>query len=209
MTTPNTSRKEWVILRCSNCKTLELARSLTDAGFEAWSPSVHLQKRKGEASKRPVVVLPLLASYVFAPYQHLAELLALSHSPALNYRVWDSELRRMVVKGHPYFRVFKDGGQFPRVPERQLNALREAEQRTLPKPAIQALPINLEFTMSAAGFEGLSATVVKSSKSYTELAVETVPYPVKLPTWMLAGVIDEGVSSVVSADTQALHAKAA
>lgn len=28
----------WCILRCSNCKTLELAASLTEAGFDAWSP---------------------------------------------------------------------------------------------------------------------------------------------------------------------------
>lgn len=199
----------WLILRCSNVKTLELAKSLTEAGFEAWSPTVHIEKRKGEAKKREVIVLPLLASYVFAPYQHLAELLALSHSPSLNYRVWDSEKRRMVTRGHPHFRVFKDGGQFPSVPDRQLRALRDAEDRTRPKPATSALPIGHKFIMTGAGFEGLEAKVVKSSKSYTELDVKTVHYPVKLPTWKLAGVIDAVAANVVNGEIQALHAKAA
>ena len=77
----------WAILRCSNCKTLDLAASLTDAGFEAWTPVETVMLRPRRGNKREEVRQPLIASFVFARAVHLPGLLELSHSPALNYRI--------------------------------------------------------------------------------------------------------------------------
>src|SRR5688500_10204211 len=99
------SPKHWVILRCSGGSTLKLANSLTEAGYESWSPVETVNRRSREGSKPEPVRLPLMPSYVFAAADRQQELIELSRSPSLNYRIWDSELKRMVTKGHPYFRL--------------------------------------------------------------------------------------------------------
>lgn len=118
---------DWAILRCKGSSTLRLARSLADAGFGTWAPVELRSHLVGRQRKRVESEFPILPEYVFAPAHHLTDLLALSHSPSLNYRVWDSEQRRMVERGHPVFSLFRLNGQFRPIADRALNSLRELE----------------------------------------------------------------------------------
>jgi transcription antitermination factor NusG len=149
----------WCILRCSNGKTLELAASLTDAGFEAWSPRVIVVKRAGPSRKRETVTLAIMPGYVFASYSHVAELLELARSPSLLYRVWDSGERRMVTKGHPHFSVYREFDRVPWIRDRSLDPLREAEQVAKPRAQRATFAPGSKVSHPASGFEGMIGTV--------------------------------------------------
>lgn len=150
----------WCILRCSNCKTLELAKSLSDAGFEAWAPVTREERHVGEQRSRQEIAVPLMASFVFARADRLPDLLALSHSPSLQFRVWDSEKRRMVTRGHPHFRVFR-GGDHRLIPDRELEPLRRLERKPRPKHVERTFAVGERVRTDEAGFEGLNGTVIE------------------------------------------------
>ena len=201
----------WLILRCSNCKTLDLAASLTDAGFEAWSPVETVQRRARKGNKPEAVRLALTPSYVFAQAHHLYALLELSRSPALNYRVWDSEKRKMVTRGHPYFRLFRHLGEIATIPATHLTALRNLERKRAPKPVAKAMKVGARVRLSESGFEGLWATVQSSRKNYTRVLIDDWIVPVDFPTWTLQqGYCNDGPVKVMGHQSeQALIAKAA
>jgi transcription antitermination factor NusG len=198
---------DWCILRCSGCKTLELAASLNEAGFEAWAPveTVVLRPRRG--NKRMEVVKPLVASLVFARADRLQDLLALSHSPTLTYQTWDSDLRRMVVRGRPYFRV----PPLRLVPDAQLDGLRNAERKRRPKGKPKAFAPGSMVRIIEGGFEGLRGIVDECRGDYASVTVAGWGVPVKVATWLLEQALDDAPAVHVSSCSieQALSAKAA
>lgn len=177
----------WCILRCSNGKTLELAASLADAGFEAWSPAETISRRARSGTKREEIRRPLIASFVFARADRLDDLLALSHSPTLNYRVWDSELRRMVVRGHPFFRV----SQLRSVPDRQLAHLRDIERKRRPKGKAKAFEQGTVVRITEGGFEGLIGVVEECRGDYATITLDDWSAPAKVATWLLHTMLDD------------------
>jgi transcription antitermination factor NusG len=178
---------QWAILRCSNCKTLELAASLVDAGFDAWSPAETISRRARSGTKREEVRRPLIASFVFARADRLDELLALSHSPTLNYRIWDSELRRMVTRGHPYFRV----SHLRHVPDEQLASLREIEHKRRPKGKAKAFNVGDEVRITEGGFEGLKGVVEECRGDYATVTIDDWGISPKIATWLLHTLLDD------------------
>jgi transcription antitermination factor NusG len=104
----------WCILRMASGDTLRLVKSLRSARIDAWAP---IEKR---LAKMPRTGAPfdketaLLPSYVFAPVEHVDELLRLAH-----------EQRR----AHPKFTVFRHRGGIPLIADDQLDALRSEETR--------------------------------------------------------------------------------
>jgi hypothetical protein len=191
----------WCILRCSNGKTLELAASLTDAGFEAWSPvevRMRLAGRKRGLVEQAVPILP--AGYVFAPYRYVGELLALSHSPTLNYQVWDSGKRRMVTKGHPYFTVFRMNGVIRAEPDAGLRSLRaleaslaEAAERRREaikqKGPVPRFEEGQTVRVVGAGFDGLDLRVAESNDGkLVKLQHPSWMWEVEISAWKLQEV---------------------
>lgn len=185
---------QWAILRCSNCKTLELAASLTDAGFEAWSPAETISRRARSGNKRQEVRQPLIASFVFAKADRLEDLLALSHSPTLNYRVWDSELRRMVVRGHPYFRV----SHLRHVPDAQLASLRTIEHKRRPKGKARAFNKGDPVRITEGSFAGLNGVVDECRGDYAMIVLDDWSVPAKVATWLLHPPLDDNRTVHVS-----------
>jgi transcription antitermination factor NusG len=104
----------WCILRMASGDTLRLVKSLRAARIDAWAP---IEKR---LAKMPRTGAPfdketaLLPSYVFAPVEHVDDLLRLAH-----------EQRR----AHPKFTVFRHRGGIPLIADDQLDALRAEETR--------------------------------------------------------------------------------
>lgn len=202
----------WLILRCSNVKTLELAKSLTEAGFEAWSPveTITLKAKRGLPAEH--LTRALMPSFVFARYSRLNDLLELSRSPTLNYRVWDSEKRKMVTRGHPYFRVFRLLGEYRQVPDRQLAHLRTMERKSKPKGKVEPFEVGAIVRFTEGGFAGLTGRVEESRKDYTTVTICDWSIPVQISTWLLRETLDLSEGSVKVRDSsceQASFAKAA
>lgn len=180
---------DWCILRCSNCKTLELARTLNEAGFEAWAPVTREEGRKGDQRTRDEIAVPLMASFVFARADRLPDLLALSHSPALQFRVWDSSKRRMVTRGHPYFRVFR-GGAHRLIPDAELEPLRRLERKPRPKRVERMFSVGQRVRTDEAGFAGLNGTVIASRGKAVLVAFGWLE--AEIPTWAVRPVDETG-----------------
>jgi transcription antitermination factor NusG len=104
----------WCILRMSSGDTLRLVKSLKPVGIGAWAPiekRVAKMPRTGAAYDKETALLP---SYVFAPVEHLDELLRLEHCHR---------------RAHPRFTVFRHKGGIPLIADDQLDALRAEESR--------------------------------------------------------------------------------
>jgi transcription antitermination factor NusG len=103
-----------LILRMASADTLRLARSLNAVGIEAWAP---IEKR---GAKMPRTGAPfdkeiaMMPTYVFAPVEHVDELLRLAHEQH---------------RAHPRFTVFRHRGGIPLIADDQLDALRSEETR--------------------------------------------------------------------------------
>lgn len=105
---------KWCILRTAGGRTLPLARSLSDAGFDVWTPETVQQRRRGPSRERVEVAAPIMPTFVFARECHLGDLVGLAGSP---------------VNPHPPFSVFRYHGTFPTIHDREIDALRTEEGR--------------------------------------------------------------------------------
>jgi hypothetical protein len=187
----------WAIVCPEAGSTLRLAASLNDAGFEAWTPVEMIVGRARKGAKPEPQPEPLMAGFVFVRGDRLHEIIALSHAPSLIYRVWDSELRRMVVRGHPYFRMFRPNGEIRLIPDRQLGPLRETDWTSRAKASARALEPGQRVRLLGGGFDGLRGAVRSSGRSRTKVLIDDWR-EVDVPTWSLE--LDEDGGSVVSAE---------
>lgn len=200
----------WIILRTSAGQTLNLATSLTEAGYDVWTPTETVQKlRARRGNKREDVPSPLMPSFVFADADQLHRLATLARSPSLIYRVWDSELRRMVAKGHPQFSVFRSNGKHSILPDRALSPLRLAERRQKPKEEVKRYSVGEEVRLTEGGFEGLTGIVESVKGPNTFVRFPGAHWAVQIPTWVLIGAIDETPTIPVDCGRQAPTAEAA
>ncbi len=134
---------DWCILRVAPASTLRLASSLAEAGFEVWTPveTVQVMPKQIEPWEKPrpnrkgpeTVTRAMLSTFVFARADRLTDLIELSRSPVLSHQVWESSLRRMVVKGHPFFTLFRSGDDFGRVPDKALVEIRRIASKRKPR----------------------------------------------------------------------------
>lgn len=107
----------WCILRCSAARTLMLASSLANAGFDAWTPT-ETQRRMGRGKRRKVEELrpsPITPTFVFARADRVADLI---------------RIRSLPTSPHPAFSILKrpDYGTAI-VSDAGLRALRTEEDR--------------------------------------------------------------------------------
>jgi transcription antitermination factor NusG len=191
----------WCILRCSGASTLALAASLNEAGYEAWAPVTREIKHVGENRTRQEVAVPLMpGGYVFARSENLAELLALSHSPSMQFRVWDSELRRMVTKGYPHFRVFQaPAGLRDFATDRELDVLRSLERKPRAARVERTFSVGDKVRTDDGGFAGLTGTVIEVRKKTVIVAFGTWGTTPEFPNWALRP-LDEPAKVHVNAE---------
>jgi transcription antitermination factor NusG len=158
--TGETRVKDWLILRCSGMHTLRLAHSLRDAGMEAWTPAEEI--RKIVHGKIAWVEVPMIPTFVFASSAHLGDLLRLTHTPAMTFRVWDADRQCMVEKGHPFFRLFRVGEDIRTVPARELEPLQRIEGRRKRKPRgiPRAYHPGDRVRLTEGAYEGLRGVVI-------------------------------------------------
>jgi len=140
-----------------------------------WTPQQKWERRIPRTNKREQLQVPIMPSFVFAQDEHRHDLIALSRSPSLNYRVWDSELRRMVVKGHPMFSLFRMDGKHRTISDASLAPLRLFERRSAPKETTRTFHPGESVKFPDGGFSGMTGTVVDQKGKYVT---------VNIPGWM-------------------------
>jgi hypothetical protein len=175
----------WCVLRMSGPATLGVASCLTEAGFDAWTPAQVNVKRVGPRRKAVERPSPLLPTFVFARYDRLADLVAFSRSPAQTFRVWDSELRRLVAKGCPHFSVMRHDSRYIAIADRALDELRLAEQRGKPLARVRTFAPGETVKCPDAGFEGLVGIVQTTRGRHALVCFEGLAIPVTVPTTSL------------------------
>lgn len=181
---------------------MALAESLREVGLDVWTPieTVRLEPPRLEPWEKPtyrhrrrqpdIITRPMLPTFVFARFVHLAELLALSHSPSLQYRIWDADKRRMVTKGHPRFRLF-DPDARP-ICDREFADLRKIEsRRRKPRGKVVAFMPGDRVRLTDGAYEGLRGTVVRTEGKLAVVNFGVGQFEPKIQTWLLKPDLDE------------------
>jgi transcription antitermination factor NusG len=198
---------DWCILRVVPRETLKLATSLAKAGFETWTPTetVKPTRRRAEPWEKPRPLRkaavaeprPLVPGLVFARADRLLDLIALARFPAQTHRVWDREQRRMVLKGHPYFTLFRSGDSYSRVPDDALLPLRRSEsvRNRKPRGEVRTWKPGDRVKLVEGAYAGLHGTVVKMSKSkQTQVRFTGAIYDCEVPAWILLPDLDDAAN---------------
>jgi len=174
----------WCILRMSGMSTIPVATALTDAGFAVWTPTVTEECRVGKSRERRERSISLTPGIVFAKDDRLHDLAVMARSPSLTFQRWNPETKRMERKGCPPFAVFRYQGQFPRIHDRHLDPLRQAEQRARPKDKAVVFSEGDQVRLALSAFGGLSCVVDKVQGRYAVLRLHGVLGEMKIKVEM-------------------------
>ena len=164
--------RQWIILRTASAQTLPLARSLCDAGFDAWAPVKTISKRRPRSNERRDVAVAVLPSYVFACAENLT---ALMIAASRN------------VSPHPQFSVFKYCGRVPTISDRSLDNLRKVERRSMPEKASRQYKNGERVRITEGGFAGMTGIVKTGKGRYTMVLFPGFSMPIKVKSMLLLG----------------------
>lgn len=178
---------DWCIARTQTGQTLALARGLTEAGYQAWTPSEVIVRRARRSIPRKEVTVPLMPGIVFVDYARLAELIALARSN-MNYQAWDSEQQRMVARGLPYFRILRVDDRYPRIRDAELSGVRLAEAKGMVRVKRQTLKAGASVRLREGPFEGLTGTVQSVKGTFAQVRFATWPIEVTIALHLLIEV---------------------
>lgn len=155
----------WIILRTSASKTLKLAESLREEGFDVWTPSLVRSQRLPRCNGRRDVAMPIIPTFLFARVWHLIDLLELAAMPERPRR--GAGCRK---PAHPAFSVFRDGGSemIPVVGDAELDPLRQAESRVATHRSRRYEPGEMVKVPDGI-FGGMVGEVVRSSEYKTRI----------------------------------------
>ena len=182
----------WCILRVRGSRTLRLAQSLAEDGFEVWTPTETRKVRVPKMNVRRDIVLPLMPSYVFARTRHLIVLLQLAALPVKPRR--GKGLRK---PAHDAFQVMRCFGGIPTVTDKDLDALRALEARRTPRRrAERSFDKGAGVRVEGGSFGGLAGIVERSDQTHTMVCFDG-RLRVKIPTCILRedGVQDENIAA--------------
>lgn len=152
----------WIILRTRGRSTLSLAETLSEDGFESWTPVETRTIRIPRANVRRTVRLPIMPSYVFARSEHLIDLIQLA---AMEFKP-----RRQANKpAHSDFSVMRYHDNIPIIADGHLQSLRKIEARRTPRK--KALPfaagVSVRVKTEGGSFAGMNGRVERSDDGAT------------------------------------------
>lgn len=158
----------WCILRTSGARTLPLAKSLGDEGFEVWTP-IEVQSRRLPRSKIKVERdAPIMPTFVFVRATRLRDIfriLSLPRSP------------------HPSFSIFRHMGRIPIIADHEIESLRSEEKRAAPKARRRVFAAGERVRVPEGSFGGMSGAVVEGNGKFTIVCFGRKE--VKIATWLL------------------------
>ena len=149
---------DWCILRTSGGKTLALANSLGEAGFEVWTPRYIQVRAKRDhskllADKRVEQEIAITPTFVFARADRIADLVSILAVP---------------VNPHPAFSLFRHAGRIPLIADVEIAGLRLAEERSRIKSRRakrRALVMGQRVKFSTGAFAGMGGEVIKVNRN--------------------------------------------
>jgi hypothetical protein len=157
-------KDRWCILRTSGARTLSLARSLEQAGYEVWTPVETHVRRKPRSTARTEHDAPIMPTFVFARARHLPEL---------------ARCLAMPLNPHPQFSIFHYLDRIPLLADAELSALRVAEDRAKVRTADRrakrkssgkVIPAGTEVSVSDGSWTGMSGVVEESEGKFALVA---------------------------------------
>ena len=148
----------WIILRTSGRRTLPLAASLAEDGYEAWTPAETKRAPRSRARYR----VPMMPTFVFARSQHLVDLLQLAEMPVKPRRG-----KRLRQPAHEDFSVFHYYDRIPIVDDAELDNLRRLEARSTPPPIVEPYRRGQSVVVTQGVACGLGGQVVRSDGEST------------------------------------------
>lgn len=169
---------QWCILRMAGPRTLTVTESLKQAGFDVWTPTKAISKRRPRSNDRREIIVPVLPSYAFA------------RASSLNGLMLES-LRQ--VSAHPPFSIFRYCGRVPLISDRALDNLRKIERRNLPEKAARMFKPNERVRITEGGFAGLTGIVKTGKGRFTMVLFPGFTMPIKVASMLL---MDEADSQV-------------
>lgn len=159
----------WCILRTAGPRTMPLAKSLNEAGIDAWTP-VEVRKRRRARSKAVVEFdVPMLPTFVFARADRVIDLARTRLDPR---------------SPHPAFSIFQNSGRVALVSDAEMERLRTAERREAPKQRRQVFAAGTTVRVPEGPFGGMSGIVQKGDDKFTLVAFDG-RMKVKISTFLL------------------------
>jgi len=152
--------ENWVVVRMAGPRTLAVVASLQAAGISAWTPMLTATRRRPRSNEKRQVVVPLAATFAFAPAEALDRLLAIG---------------RADVRDHPPFSLLRHDGRVVRLRDAQLTGLRNAEERARPRAGTarkgrpDALAVGASVRLGDGPFAGMTGIVSSSDGRRTYL----------------------------------------
>jgi transcription antitermination factor NusG len=105
---------DWCILRTSGGRTLALAKSLGDAGFDVWTPAQTMRRRRPRSKVTVEIELPIMPTFVFVRADRLHDL---------------AQVLNLPMSPHPQFSIFRYLGKYPCIAEHEVAGMRKEEAR--------------------------------------------------------------------------------
>lgn len=169
----------WIILRCSGRTTMRLAETLTEDGYEAWTPVETRMMRIPSANVRRPVRLPIMPSYVFARAHNLIDLIQLAGMSV-------KPRRQLNQPAHADFSVMRCNERFPVIADHHLQGLRTIEAKRTPKKKAIPLPPGMTVKVKQEGgsYAGMKGKVERSKEGWTLVCIDN-RLTVKISTSLL------------------------
>lgn len=141
----------WCVLKTCGRGTLALATSLSAAKIEAWTPKVEVRSRLPRSRARRIRLVPLMPGYVFVRAAHLDELIRLAERPG----------------SHEAFTLFRYFGRLPLLDDNDLEPLRTAEVRAVPRRKQRTFRPGQQVRVPEGNFGGMRGIVEQSDGKFT------------------------------------------
>jgi transcription antitermination factor NusG len=171
----------WIILRTCGRHTLRLAETLSEDGYEAWTPIETRAIRIPRANVRRTAKLPIMPSYVFAKAEHIIDLIQLSAMKPKPRRLSNQP-------AHADFTVMHFHDRIPIIAEHHLQSLRTIEAKRTPraKAAVRFEPgVQVKVRTEGGSFAGMKGRVERSDCGDTLVCFDS-RLTVKISTSLLA-----------------------
>ena len=179
----------WIILRTSGRTTLPLAETLSQDGFESWTPVEVRNIRIPRANVRRTVRLPIMPSYVFAKAEHLIDLIQLSGMRPIPRRTSNRPADRTEEwkPFHADFSIMHYHDRIPVISDGHLQSLRTIEAKRKPREKAKPLPPGLTVRVKTEGgsFAGMRGKVERSEEGTTLVCFDN-RLTVKISTFLLS-----------------------
>lgn len=160
---------DWIILRTAGRHTLRLAETLSEDGYEAWTPVETRAIRVPRMNVRRTVKLPIMPSYVFARAHNLIDLIQLADMKPKPRRAPRKE-DEPTQPAHADFSVMHYLDRIPIIADHHLQSLRQIEIKRTPRKRAERIfapGVEVRVKVEGGSFAGMAGRVERSDHDAT------------------------------------------